>query len=209
MSENRSAPCGSAAPRIGDGGAGRFRVAAAPGDLRVVQDLLNTAPVPKRRGDVPDLLDAPDTAALWLGGHGIGGGDPAVGLGRLRELRDVIRGSLIARDHGPDGGDGAARTGVEATVRLRLAPDGTVDFAPGPPGIPALVDRVLAALYDAQHAGTWRRMKMCRNPECLVAFWDSSRNTSGVWHSVKTCGNAANLRRSRARRAAVRPPAGQ
>ena len=46
-------------------------------------------------------------------------------------------------------------------------------------------------------------MKVCRNPECEVAFWDSSRNTSGVWHDGRTCGNVANLRESRARRSAT------
>jgi predicted RNA-binding Zn ribbon-like protein len=187
-------------PCIGDGGAGRFRVAAAPDELRVVQDLLNTAPIHKRRGDVPDLLDAPDTAAQWLSSHGVRSSSP--GVSSLRELRDAIRRSLIARDHGPDAGEAASPAIVEAATRLRLDADGVVRFVPSPAGIPALIERVLTALYDAQRSGTWRRLKLCRSQECLVAFWDSSRNTSGVWHDVRTCGNAENLRKSRARRAA-------
>ncbi|WP_230981726.1 CGNR zinc finger domain-containing protein [Mycobacterium malmoense] len=43
-------------------------------------------------------------------------------------------------------------------------------------------------------------MKRCRNHRCASTFYDRSKNNSGVWHSVKTCGNAANLRASRARR---------
>jgi predicted RNA-binding Zn ribbon-like protein len=35
-----------------------------------------------------------------------------------------------------------------------------------------------------------------------VAFFDRSRNNSGVWHDVAACGNAINLRASRARRRA-------
>jgi predicted RNA-binding Zn ribbon-like protein len=193
---------GDAARHIGDGGAGRFKVAPAPGELRTVQDLLNTSPIDKRRGSVPDLLDAPDTAALWLSSHGIGGGSAGEGLSRLRELRDAVRQALIARDHAPDTVGASLTAGIEAVARLRLDADGTVRYVPGPPGIAALVERVLFALYDAQLMGTWRRLKVCRNRECLVAFWDSSRNTSGVWHDVRTCGNAANLRKSRARRAA-------
>lgn len=46
----------------------------------------------------------------------------------------------------------------------------------------------------------WRRLKQCHNPDCRSTFYDRSKNTSGVWHSVKVCGNAANLRASRARR---------
>jgi predicted RNA-binding Zn ribbon-like protein len=39
------------------------------------------------------------------------------------------------------------------------------------------------------------RVKLCRS-----AFHDGSRNGSGVWHNVRTCGNTADLRASRARR---------
>ncbi|GMA87986.1 hypothetical protein GCM10025868_32360 [Angustibacter aerolatus] len=43
---------------------------------------------------------------------------------------------------------------------------------------------------------------MCANPECGAAFYDGSPNASRRWHDVRTCGNVANLRASRARRAA-------
>ncbi|KUN89265.1 hypothetical protein AQJ64_00875 [Streptomyces griseoruber] len=186
-----------AAP-VGSDGNDRFGVAVAPGELRIVQDLLNTASIGRAGGDVPDLLDAPDSAARWLGAYGITGDSP--GVSDLRTLRDAIRRSLVERDHGPDRDAGARPAAVESVARVRLEADGTVRFVPGSVGIPALGQRVLLAIYDAQLAGTWRRLKLCRNPLCAVAFWDSSRNTSGVWHDVRTCGNVANLRKSRARR---------
>jgi predicted RNA-binding Zn ribbon-like protein len=43
-------------------------------------------------------------------------------------------------------------------------------------------------------------MRLCRNPTCRAAFYDRSKNNSAVWHDVKACGNAINLRASRARR---------
>ncbi|WP_405512473.1 CGNR zinc finger domain-containing protein [Streptomyces canus] len=186
------------AAHAGTDGNDRFGIARAPGELWIVQDLLNTASIPKAGGDVPDLLDAPDTAARWLGAYGIAGDSP--GVGDLRALRDAIRRSLVERDHDPDHDEGTRPAAVESAVRVRFEADGTVRFVPGSVGIPALGQRVLLAIYDAQLAGTWRRLKLCRNPLCAVAFWDSSRNTSGVWHDVRTCGNAANLRKSRARR---------
>ncbi|MFJ7217466.1 CGNR zinc finger domain-containing protein [Amycolatopsis sp. NPDC098790] len=176
----------------------RFRVAVAPGELRIVQELLNSASISKAGGDVPDLLDAPDTAARWLAAYGIPGDSP--GVGDLRTLRDALRRSLIERDHDPAGDTTPAA--VETTVRVRLDADGAVHIGPGSTGIPALGERVLLAVHEAQLTGAWRRVKLCRNPQCLVAFWDGSRNTSGVWHDVRTCGNVANLRKSRARRAA-------
>jgi predicted RNA-binding Zn ribbon-like protein len=62
---------------------------------------------------------------------------------------------------------------------------------------------VFAQIVRAQGADTWRRLKLCRNPGCASAFYDRSRNNSGVWHNVHTCGNSANLRASRARRKAA------
>jgi predicted RNA-binding Zn ribbon-like protein len=86
-------------------------------------------------------------------------------------------------------------------MTVRLAEDGTAGLAPSSDGVAGLRGRLLLAIRDAQVTGAWRRLKVCRNPECRVAFWDSSRNSSAVWHDVRTCGNVANLRNSRARRA--------
>jgi predicted RNA-binding Zn ribbon-like protein len=179
-------------------GAGRFRVTMAPGELRFVQDLLNTAAVTGSRASWPDLLDAPGTAAAWFRSVGLPADSP--GVRELQQLRDAIRQALIARDHGV--GDETAATGaIQAPMTVRLAADGTASLAPASGGVAGLRGRVLLAVRDAQVSGVWRRLKVCRNPDCRVAFWDSSRNSSAVWHDVRTCGNVANLRNSRARRA--------
>ena len=52
----------------------------------------------------------------------------------------------------------------------------------------------------AQQAGLWPRLKLCHNADCRCAFFDTSRNNSGVWHDVSTCGNTANLRAFRERK---------
>jgi predicted RNA-binding Zn ribbon-like protein len=190
-----------------ESGVGRFRVTVAPGELRFVQDLLNTASAAGGRASWPDLLDAPSTAAAWFRSAGLSG--DSAGLRDLQQLRDVIRQLLVARDHGASGD--AARIGaIEAPVTASLAQDGTVSVAPSSEGAASLRGRALLAIRDAQVTGAWRRLKVCRNPECRVAFWDTSRNCSGVWHDVRTCGNITNLRNSRARRAKqvllVEPP---
>jgi len=58
----------------------------------------------------------------------------------------------------------------------------------------------LTEIHEAQLKDTWRRLKACKNERCQGAFYDRSRNNSGVWHDVHTCGNIANLRASRTRR---------
>ncbi|MFB9444749.1 CGNR zinc finger domain-containing protein [Dactylosporangium vinaceum] len=52
----------------------------------------------------------------------------------------------------------------------------------------------------ASHVGILGRLKVCTNPSCGAAFYDLSRNSTRVWHDMKTCGNTMNLRASRARR---------
>lgn len=89
-----------------------------------------------------------------------------------------------------------------AAVTVRVGTDGVA--AVEPRGRPK--DRVLAILlvevWLAQQTGTWKRLKICRNDHCAVVFYDRSPAASAVWHSAKRCGNAPNLRASRARRRA-------
>lgn len=75
-----------------------------------------------------------------------------------------------------------------------------VHLEPTGAGAQALIALVLAALFEAQLTDERRRIKTCRNPRCQVAFYDRSRNNSGVWHSVRVCGRPINLRAHRARR---------
>src|SRR5690606_2519686 len=75
-------------------------------------------------------------------------------------------------------------------------------------GSPArrLLASALAAVVPAARDRTWQRLKVCREPRCRAAFYDASRNASGVWCSMSACGAAAKQRacveRRRARRAA-------
>ena len=68
-------------------------------------------------------------------------------------------------------------------------PDGTVELLPAGTGWHWLASALWIEAFRAQQAGTWARLKICRNTECASTFYDASRNNSGVWHNVKTCGN--------------------
>ena len=77
---------------------------------------------------------------------------------------------------------------------------GAVQLEPNGSGWRWLASALWGEILLSQQAGTWRRIKRCHNHRCGSTFYDRSKNTSGVWHDVKTSGNAANLRASRARR---------
>jgi predicted RNA-binding Zn ribbon-like protein len=51
--------------------------------------------------------------------------------------------------------------------------------------------------------GTFERLKICRNDECQWAFYDHSRNRSGVWCTMAVCGNRMKGRAFRTRHAQV------
>jgi len=113
----------------------------------------------------------------------------------VRDLRsDLVR--LVS---------GVGTTDTEPTLvrsTMTVSPAGVVSLRPAGRGPGWFASAVWIQVYLAQQAGTWRRLKLCHNPPCGSAFYDRSKNNSGVWHDVKVCGNAVNLRASRARRRA-------
>jgi CGNR zinc finger len=177
----------------------RYLLAPAPGGLGLVQDFLNTVAI----GDYgPDLLAdgrvARDWAAhavpTWSTVRGLEVRIPELGdadAAKLRVLRDTIA-TLVA-------GEPAAAPGPVG-ASFALSDDGRVRLEPSGSGWRWLASALWGEILLSQHENTWRRIKRCHNTLCGSTFYDRSKNNSGVWHDVKTCGNAANLRASRARR---------
>lgn len=67
-------------------------------------------------------------------------------------------------------------------------------------GINGAIGRILAATFQAMADGTWFRLKACKNPSCQRAFFDWSKNQSGMWCAMTACGNREKARRFRRRR---------
>ena len=98
-----------------------------------------------------------------------------------------------------------------ADVPVSLVPDadGWVRMVPSGRGTRWLASALWAEALLAQQAGLWPRLKLCHNIDCRAAFFDTSRNNSGVWHDVSTCGNTANLRAFRERKRLMGGSGGQ
>ncbi len=178
----------------------RFGLAMAPGGAALVQDFLNT----KAIASYPDLLADPELAQTWTTSaitswahtRDTDVHPPALStadIGRLRTLRDTIA-NVMAGDAaaGDESGAVSASFALSDVGKVRLEPTGR--------GWRWLASALWGEILLSQHTGTWRRLKQCHNAECGSTFYDRSKNNSGVWHNVKVCGNAANLRASRARR---------
>jgi hypothetical protein len=200
---------------------GRYRIELAPDGLALVHDLVNTISAGRRRQ--PDLLETLELAQPWLTGTlsrwavSVGVQNPPsltlteADLPRLRalrgRLRDRLRGTAADSTVGEStvgestvGESTVGDSALAGSLRLALDATGEVRAHPEGDGVEWITSAVLGQLYLAQLRDTRRRLKLCRNERCGTAFYDRSRNNSGVWHDVRVCGNAANLRASRARR---------
>ncbi|WP_204074462.1 CGNR zinc finger domain-containing protein [Planotetraspora phitsanulokensis] len=189
----------------------RFGARIAPAGLTLVQELVNTHAV--ERGGGTDLLADRASAEEWLRGaarewaRGRGLDAPDLSLSpedweALRNLRATVDEMLSV----PVGERPATATGTRVSVRRRAQAvlvsddEGRVAMVPFGVGGAWLESAVWSEILLAQWTGEWSKLKLCREPGCRSAFYDTSRNGSGVWHNVRTCGNMANLRASRSRR---------
>lgn len=178
----------------------RYELASAPGGLGLVHDFLNTVGI---QDSGPDLLADTALATEWSTGairtwsalRGVRAQAPVLDdtdLAKLRALRDTI-GRLVRGEKV----DGSRMPAVSASFAVS---DSRVRLEPAGSGWRWLASALWGEILLSQQEGTWRRIKQCHRQGCDSTFYDRSKNNSGVWHNVKTCGNAENLRASRARR---------
>jgi hypothetical protein len=159
---------------------------AAPGDLELVRDFVNTLDI------LPDTDTIGDPASLasWLVEHRLVPTRPTLNqedLGRARRLREALRALLLANAGFPLAPES---TEADEAGRLKLLPsdEGGLEYAIG-----GLASIVLAA----QQGGTWPRLKACA--ECHWALYDRTKNHSAAWCGSQ-CGARVRVRRHRRRR---------
>nr|GLK33212.1 hypothetical protein GCM10017611_00540 [Rhodococcus wratislaviensis] len=189
----------------------RYEIAPAPHGLALVHDFVNTISAGRPReidllGGLPDGQAWLDLAlATWATQSGQSAVPVHLAANDLEELVG-LRAELRRLLASPGEGDGHVAPPVHvAAAGLRLDRGGHAVLEPRGQGWRYFAAVVLLEVFQAQQAGAWRRLKICRNARCGAAFYDSSRNNSGVWHSAKLCGNPENLRAHRARQR-VRAP---
>ena len=182
----------------------------APGQLEVVRLFVNSLD----REDGVEQLGSPDELAAWLTRHDLVDGAPvepaAAELKRAVALREALR-ELLLGHHGDHDVDPAAIEEIEAAARrarleLRFAGTGEARVEPGRRGVDGALGRLLAIVAAAQADGTWERLKACPWDSCQWAFYDHSRNRSGVWCNMAVCGNRAKAQAFRARRRGEHAP---
>jgi predicted RNA-binding Zn ribbon-like protein len=179
--------------------------APAPQPLRLVQDFVNT--------EIPDFdqddVATPEEVAAWLAGRGLASPTDAVDTAlfvEARALRSALRELALANTLGTPPAP-ARRKAIDAALRgfplaLRLVA-GRPRLVPSAEGARGGLAAIVAVLAEAQAAGTWERLKACRQETCGWVFYDGSRNRSSSWCSMQVCGGRAKASSYR-RRSATR-----
>jgi predicted RNA-binding Zn ribbon-like protein len=179
-----------------------------PMPLLLVQSFVNTW-----EGDSGiDILGEIASARPWLtetGLLGVGARLTDEDLNLARGLRESIRSLLI------DNGGGPAPTAAELAglrtvargswIQPAISSDGTVELELEGGGDRLALGRLVVIIRDAQHDGTWERLKACHNSECRWAFYDRSHARRGTWCDMSVCGNRVKNRNLRSRRAGTPP----
>jgi len=183
---------------------------AAPGRLGRVQSFINT--VELTEGE--DAIATATGLRWWLRAHGLSVPDRLVderSVASAIDLREALRDLLDSKDEPP--GEPHAREAARTLDALAVRHPILVRFGPGEAprleaavgGFEGALATILADAATAVGDGTWARFKTCHNDGCRWAFYDGSKNRSGAWCSMASCGNRMKGRAFRERRRAADP----
>jgi predicted RNA-binding Zn ribbon-like protein len=182
----------------------RLEKTSAEAEIELLQAFVNTNDVDTDR----DALGTPEQLREWLAGRGLV--DPSAPADReahrralavregIRALGRANNGEPIARADVATMNEAARSVALTVSVEP-AAGEGAWRLVPAGSGIDGFVGRILATVAASMAAGTWSRVKACRNDTCQWLFFDRSRNRSGTWCTMAACGSVMKARAYRAR----------
>jgi predicted RNA-binding Zn ribbon-like protein len=167
----------------------------APGRLGYVQAFLNS--FWDLEGDGSEVWSSPRAYGAWLADRGFAAQATAGDVDRAIELREALRGLCLANHDGHEATEAIAtldRIARAVAPAAGLTPSlqrGALEAATeGPDAACALV---LGIVLIARADGSFARLKACPHARCGWAFFDSSRNRSAQWCSMRICGNRTKV----------------
>lgn len=154
------------------------------------------------------FLNAGAALPAWLARHA---GTEVVDEGDLFVARDLQSALLmLLRAHSgcdldeiavPTAEDYLERTAQRYPLVPRVTAAG-VTLAPAQGGVLGVFGGLLAAVADLSYRGVWGRAKVCKDDTCHDAFFDKTRNSSGLYCS-SACASKASMRAYRSRQKAA------
>jgi len=178
------------------------RRAPAPGDLRLVQQFINSLDIEAGT----DELETPASLSRWLMRHGLTRSRlrlSELDVERVRGFRELLRAMALANNGSPL--DPAVLAELDAhfaglpligrwrdTEEVKLEPTGR--------GLDAALARLGSIVVVETLQGRWTRLKACARDVCRWAFYDHSRNHSGTWCAMAVCGSRVKVAKYHRRR---------
>lgn len=170
-----------------------------PPDVALVLAFINT--IDLEAG--VDGIDRPSELASWLRGHDLlkrGARLSRAELKRAGELREALR-ELAGSNAGRPLTPAAVSILDRESARARLGR--LFGRTRVPAGWDEVAGRLLLSVIRARADGSWMRLKTCSNEACRWAFFDRSRNRSGLWCAMSVCGSRLKMRSYRQRHASI------
>jgi predicted RNA-binding Zn ribbon-like protein len=112
-------------------------------------------------------------------------------------LRDAIRALIEAEDGTPITPEDAElidRIGLAAGLHPHFHAAHAPTLEPKGRGVAAAFGTIVAVAFVGAFDGSFEHLKLCADETCRAVFYDRSKNHSGRWCSMATCGNRNKVR---------------
>ena len=178
----------------------------APGGLELVRGFLSLHDHEERNSD--SLPPSLESLRWWLGSKAlVEEGDQIKDQDLAWALR--VRDALTAKVQENMGElrnvtatEFLNRAAEETGLRVCFGCDDDTPIHVDATGVRGVIGRILGTAFLAELDGRWERFRICHDPGCSAVFFDRSKNKSGKWCSMSSCGNRAKVRAFRERQAA-------
>ena len=179
----------------------------APGGLETVRSFLSLHDHPQ--GDDESFPPTPATLERWIRDLGlVEAGESIADEDRVwaLEVREALMTKIDENAGAPRDHDAIERLNHAAQdTGLQLCfgcEENRLHTEAG--GMRGAIGRVLGTAFLADLDGSFRRLRQCQDPTCMAIFFDHSKNHSGKWCSMASCGNRNKVRKFRERERAAK-----
>jgi len=179
---------------------------AAPDDLELVRGFLSLHD--HEQGNPDGMPPSLESLRWWLGARNLLPPEEHVrdqDLAWALRVRDALTAKVRESMGEPRDEDATAllnRAAEETGVRVCFGCAEGDAIHVEAAGVRGAIGRILGTAFLAELDGRWQRLRICHDEGCSTVFFDRSKNKSGKWCSMDTCGNRAKVRAFRARQAA-------
>ncbi len=173
----------------------------APDELEFVRRFCNST----NRENGAERFGSAEGLDRWLISEGTEPVATSVsGMSRLVRVREALHDLVVANatgEHDPSAWDEFTEATRHVSFHLERHA-AAVHLTASGSALDRLIGRIVAAVVEATHAGTFTRLKACRH--CHWVVFDPSKNRSSRWCSMAACGGRHNARQYRQRNRSAR-----